>query len=212
MQKVSLHHIHLAIHESSMLLLQQLTVLDYKSLAAKARMCVLVAQSCPTLCNPMNCSPPGSSVHGILQPRILEWVAMPSSRGSSWLRDRTWVSWLADRFFTLWATRETLNRSFYFTWGLLLWKRQQSGPKHRLAQGSPTSGLWMGTCCQISSGIRLKFTINAMCLNHPKTILPTPSVEVMSSPKSDSGASKWTADFSSSISSHPVFQESVKWL
>ena len=40
-------------------------------------------QSCPTLCNPMSCSPPGSSVHGILQARILEWVAMPSSRGSS---------------------------------------------------------------------------------------------------------------------------------
>ena len=40
-------------------------------------------QSCPTLCDPMDCSPPGSSVHGILQARILEWVAMPSSRGSS---------------------------------------------------------------------------------------------------------------------------------
>ena len=41
----------------------------------------LVAQSCPTLCDPTDCSPPGSSVHGILQARILEWVAMPSSRG-----------------------------------------------------------------------------------------------------------------------------------
>ena len=44
---------------------------------------MLVAQSCPILCYPTNCSPPGSSVHGILQARILEWVAMPSSRGSS---------------------------------------------------------------------------------------------------------------------------------
>ena len=44
---------------------------------------VLVTQSCPTLCDPTDCSPPGSSVHGILQARILEWVAMPSSRGSS---------------------------------------------------------------------------------------------------------------------------------
>ena len=43
----------------------------------------LIAQLCPTLCNPMDCSPPSSSVHGILQERILEWVAMPSSRGSS---------------------------------------------------------------------------------------------------------------------------------
>ena len=43
----------------------------------------LVAQSCPTLCDPTDCSPPGSSVHGILQARILEWVAIPFSRGSS---------------------------------------------------------------------------------------------------------------------------------
>ena len=50
-------------------------------------------QSCPTLCDPMDCSPPGSSVHGILQARILEWVAMPSSRGYSRPRDRTRVSW-----------------------------------------------------------------------------------------------------------------------
>ena len=46
-------------------------------------------QSCPTLEDPMDCSPPGSSVHGILQARILEWVAMLSSRGSSWPRDWT---------------------------------------------------------------------------------------------------------------------------
>ena len=47
----------------------------------------LVTQSCPTCCNPMNCIPPGSSVHGILQARILEWVAISSSRGSSGPRD-----------------------------------------------------------------------------------------------------------------------------
>ena len=46
--------------------------------------CVLVTQLCPTLCNPIDCSPPGSSVHGILQARILEWVTIPFSRGSSW--------------------------------------------------------------------------------------------------------------------------------
>ena len=54
----------------------------------------LVAQSCPTLCDPMDCSQPGSSVPGILQARILEWVAMLSSRGSSQHRDRTQVSQL----------------------------------------------------------------------------------------------------------------------
>ena len=47
------------------------------------------AQSCPTLCSPMGCSLPGSSVHGILQARIMEWVAMPSFRGSSQPRDGT---------------------------------------------------------------------------------------------------------------------------
>ena len=52
---------------------------------------VLVAQLCPALCNPMDCSLPGSSVHGVLQARLLEWVAMPSARGSSQPRDQTWV-------------------------------------------------------------------------------------------------------------------------
>ena len=54
-------------------------------------MCVLVAQPCLTLCNPMDCSPPGSSVHKILQARILEWLAILFSKGSSWPRDWTWV-------------------------------------------------------------------------------------------------------------------------
>ena len=53
---------------------------------------VLVAQSCLTLCDPMDCSPSGSSVHGILQPRILEWTIIPFSRGSSWPRDWTLIS------------------------------------------------------------------------------------------------------------------------
>ena len=48
--------------------------------------CVMLLQSCLTLCDPMDCSPPGSSVHGILQARIMEWIARPSSRGSSWPR------------------------------------------------------------------------------------------------------------------------------
>ena len=60
---------------------------------------VLVAQSCPTLCNPMDGSPPGSSVHGILQARILKWIAIPFSRRSSQPRDQTRVSCIAGRFF-----------------------------------------------------------------------------------------------------------------
>ena len=65
-----------------------------------------VAQSCLTLSDPMDCSPPGSSVHGIFQARILEWAAISFSRGSSQPRDRTRVSCVADRHFTVWATRE----------------------------------------------------------------------------------------------------------
>ena len=67
-------------------------------------------QSCPAFCNLMDCSPPGSSVHGILQERILEWVAMPSSWGSSSPRDRTHITSpaLAGRFFTTSATWEAL--------------------------------------------------------------------------------------------------------
>ena len=67
----------------------------------------LVARSCPTLWDPVDCSPPGSSVHGILQTRILEWVTIPVSRGSSWLRNQTWVPCTAGRSFTILATRET---------------------------------------------------------------------------------------------------------
>ena len=70
---------------------------------------VLVAQSCPNLCDPIDYSSPGSSVHGILQTRILEWVAIPFSRGYSQPRDWTRVSCIAGRLFTLWATREALQ-------------------------------------------------------------------------------------------------------
>ena len=61
--------------------------------------CCLVAKPCPTLCNSVDCSPSGSSVPGILQAGILEWVAMPSSRGSSPPRDRTCISCTAGGFF-----------------------------------------------------------------------------------------------------------------
>ena len=62
---------------------------------------VVVAQLCPTLCDLMDCSPPGSSVHGILQARILEWVAFPFSRGCSQPRNQTPVSGTAGGFFTV---------------------------------------------------------------------------------------------------------------
>ena len=80
--------------------------------------CAQMLQSCPTLFDPMDCSLPGSSVHGILKARVLEWVAIPFSRGSSPPRVWTWVSCIAGRFFTNWATREAPALLYFilFTW------------------------------------------------------------------------------------------------
>ena len=65
-------------------------------------------QSCLTLGDPIDCSPPGSSVHGILQARTLEWVAMPSSRESSWCRDQTCISCTGRWLLYHWATRNPI--------------------------------------------------------------------------------------------------------
>ena len=67
-------------------------ILQNKILGSALCLHCVCAQSCPTLCNPMDCSPPGSSVPGISQAGILEWVAISFSRGSSQLRDQTHVS------------------------------------------------------------------------------------------------------------------------
>ena len=72
------------------------------------RKCKCQSLSHVWLCDHMDCSPPGSSVHRILQARILEWVAIPFSRRSSQPRDRTQVSCIVGKFFTIWATREVL--------------------------------------------------------------------------------------------------------
>ena len=70
---------------------------------------VLATQSCPTLHDPMDYSLPGSSVHGILQARILEWVAIPFSKGLSQPRDQTLISCIVGRFLTIWATKKVHN-------------------------------------------------------------------------------------------------------
>ena len=70
---------------------------------------VKVTQSCLTLCDPMDCSLPDSSVHGIIQARILQWVPVLFSRGCSWPRNWTRVYCIRGRFFTTWATREAVR-------------------------------------------------------------------------------------------------------
>ena len=100
--------------------------------------CVKSLQSCPTLCEPMDCSPPGSSVHGILQTRILERVAMSSSRGSSW--PMNWahvsdISWTGGWVFLLpappgkpWSAIifckfRLLNKNYFYTWKIEKYSR-----------------------------------------------------------------------------------------
>ena len=86
----------------------------------KAIVCPVKVKSCLTLWDPMDCSLPGSSVHEILQARILEWVAISFSRGSSQPRDQTRVSCIGGRRFNLWATREahSLSSSHVQMWVL----------------------------------------------------------------------------------------------
>ena len=72
--------------------------------------CCLIAQSCSTLCDPMDCSLPGSSVHGISQARILEWAAIPFSSRSSWHREGSHISGSIRWVLYHWAIRETLER------------------------------------------------------------------------------------------------------
>ena len=80
----------------------------------------MVAQWCPSLCGPMDCSPPGSSVHGIIQARILEWVTIFSSRWCSPARDPTCVSWFDRWFLYHWVTWKPYNVGIIFSFSSLL--------------------------------------------------------------------------------------------
>ena len=96
---------------------------------------VLVIQSCPTLCNPMDCSLTGSSVHGILQARILERVAILFFRGSSWPRIWTQVSYIAGRLFTIWATKEAQVMSVQQKYLCLVHRRHPDQTQQWMAAG-----------------------------------------------------------------------------
>ena len=91
-----------------------------------ACLCAMSLQSCPTLCSPMNFSLPGSSVHVILQARMLEKVAIPFFRGSSWPRDQTWISCgssITGRFFTIelpWKPILLLYLSSYIDYAIII--------------------------------------------------------------------------------------------
>ena len=117
--------------------------------------CVLVTKSCPPLWDPKDCSPSGFSIHGISQARILEWIAIPFPRGSSWPRDQTHVSCIAGRFFTIWATGEAhpspyqpLSMLSHCTKSSVSQINQQCDPSHCSIVSKVFSGLIHG-CMQI---------------------------------------------------------------
>ena len=92
--------------------------------------CAKSLQSCLTLCNTMDCSPPGSSTHGILQARMLEWVAISFSRGSSWPRNQTYVSCSSLIAYGFFTTEPPRKPSVWFWYlgnvGLVQWVRKCS--------------------------------------------------------------------------------------
>ena len=113
-------------------------------------------QLCPTLFDPMDCSPPGSSVHGILQAGILERVAMPFSRGYSRPRDQTWVSHTAGRFLTIWATMEALEDKKAFFFPPFPFLLVSSSPRTLLPPETGSS--LTSQCCDLSDKMCEPFT------------------------------------------------------
>ena len=130
-----------------------------------------VIQSCLTLFNPMDCSLPGFSMHGNFQAKVLDWVAISFSRGSSRPRNQTRVSWIAGRRLTLWVTREAHGREnkaqrcrigVCSTVNGLEATAQPSPPAlPSLARMSaagwlcfPRAGVWLGPLCECGCGER----------------------------------------------------------
>ena len=130
-----------------------------------------VTQLCPSLCNPMDCNLLGSSVHGVLQAGVQEWVAISFSRGSFQSRDWTWVSCIAGRCFTVWSSREAWNKapnlsepSFSHLWNIIaclsyfihvqlyatLWTVVCQAP---LSMGFSRQEYWSGLPCPSPGGL-----------------------------------------------------------
>ena len=115
-----------------------------------------VAELCLTFCDPMEYSLPGSSLHGILQARVLEWGAISLSRGSSRPRDRTQVSRIPGRGFNLWATREGQSiHSVQFSRSVVSDSLQPHESQHtRLPCPSPTPGVHQTHVHRVSDAIQ----------------------------------------------------------
>ena len=133
-----------------------------------------VAQSCLTLFDPVDCSLPGSSIHGILQARILEWVAISFSRGSSRPRYQTWISCIAGRHFTLWATREGVESKKGYKWIYLQNRNRVTDVENKL------NGSVQFSCLVVSDSLRPHESQHA----RPPCPSPTPGVYSNSCPSS----------------------------
>ena len=142
--------------------------------------CGLVAQSCVTLCDPTDCSPPGSSVHGISQARILEWVAISSSRGSSQPRDWTHLSSLAGRFFTTEPPGEKAGKGS--------WKCYSKF--HR--QSSLFPGSLTANCTTAFGGKKKNFFFFWLCSAAWGLLAPWPRIEPASPTVESRSLSHWT--------------------
>ena len=109
------YYIHVQIYVYYMYTQTYILYTRYNVLYIHIHICILkwseIAQSCPTLCDPMDCSLPVSSVHGIFQAIVLAWIAISFSRGSSQPRDGTRISRIVDKCFTVWATREVHSKN-----------------------------------------------------------------------------------------------------
>ena len=121
---------------------------------------MLVSQLCLTLCNPIDCPCQAPLWMGILQAGILEWVSMPSSRGSSQPRDQTQVSCIAGKFFTVWATTETyIGSQILYHRG----SRWLSGKESACSAGDTSSVPGSGRSCGGGHGNPLQYS----CLENP---------------------------------------------
>ena len=140
--------------------LPEMLLLMWKGqLSRVAALCAMwqVAQSCPTLCDPVDCNPPGSSVHRIFQASILEWVAISLSKGSSRPRDRTWVpcgSYTAGRFFTAVVKEESGKKNLWVHTDI----NKQKIDKEKRKQVSNT--LMSTNKCRKNNGIKRPLFVN----------------------------------------------------
>ena len=145
LQTTALHTSHFTLLTCSNKMLGKLWSINLR-LSLTSSVSVSLSQLCLTLCNPMDCSSSGSSVHGILQARILQWVASSFSRGSSQPRDQIQISHTEGRFFTVWATREIIEKAYHKDY-----RFSMAGSWGAHTDASYVSGGWFGTVEDINS-------------------------------------------------------------